>query len=80
MGVLHIRIAFDQVDELTETCVSLYDLNGRLIKTYAQTSADEIRWDMSEIGLSSGIYMYQVRIKTTTSDYVSRAGKIIICK
>lgn len=77
-GVLHIRIAFDQEDELLESVVNIYDLSGRLISTYKQNDANEIIWNVSDMHVTPGIYMYQVKIKTTTSDYVSKAGKIII--
>lgn len=76
--VLHIRIDFDQVDEVKEATIYLYDLNGRLIKAHTQVSTDEILWNMNEINVLPGIYVYQINIKTSTSDYVSKAGKIIV--
>jgi len=30
------------------------------------------------MNVAPGIYVYQVNIKTTTSNYVSKAGKIIV--
>lgn len=78
-GILHFQIEYDQPNEVVQTEICMFDLNGRLIKEYSQIGANGIQWDMSEIAAQPGIYMYQVKIKTTTSDYVSKAGKIIIC-
>ena len=79
-GLLNFRIEYDQPDELVQTEIYIYDLSGRLIKTHHQYGVENIQWNMSEMNISPGIYIYQVRIKTATSDFVSRAGKIIVCK
>jgi hypothetical protein len=77
-GVMNIKINYDQPDELIETAIYLYDISGKLVYTTSQKGAEGIRWNMSDINIASGIYLYQVNIKTTTSNYVSKAGKIII--
>lgn len=77
-GVMNIKINYDQPDELIETAIYLYDISGKLVYTTSQKGAEGIKWDMSHINIESGIYLYQVNIKTTTSNYVSKAGKIII--
>ena len=77
-GVLNIQIAFNQPDEIIDATIYLYDLSGQLVYTYQQTGAETINWNMGNINTGAGIYVYQVKIKTTTSNYVSKAGKIII--
>ena len=77
-GVLHFQIEYDQPNEVIQTEIYMFDLSGRLIKEHRQIGTTGIRWDMSEIAAQPGVYIYQVKIKTTTSDYVSKAGKIII--
>ena len=77
-GVLNIQIAFNQPDEIVDATVYLYDLSGQLVYTYQQRGTETINWNMSNINTGAGIYVYQVKIKTTTSNYVSKAGKIII--
>lgn len=77
---LIFHIDHDQPDEIIETTINLYDLSGRMIHTHAQRGVDGIRWNISELGINGGIYVYQVNIKTTTSNYVSKAGKIIVSK
>lgn len=77
-GVLNIQIEFNQPDEIIDATIYLYDLSGKLVYTYQQRGAEMVNWNMSNINAEAGIYVYQVKIKTTTSNYVSKAGKIII--
>jgi hypothetical protein len=77
-GVLNIQIEFNQPDEIIDATIYLYDLSGKLVYTYQQRGAEMVNWNMSDINAGAGIYVYQVKIKTTTSNYVSKAGKIII--
>ena len=77
---LNIRIEFDQPDEVIQTTIYLYDLSGRLIKEHQQKGTTGIQWNLSEMNVRPGIYVYNVKIKSTTSNYVSKAGKIIICE
>ena len=81
---VNLRIEFDQPDEIIQTTVHLYDLNGHLITTRTQKGTEGIAWNLSELGVGPGIYVYQVQInrQTTTgeatSSFVSKAGKIIV--
>jgi hypothetical protein len=79
-GVVNVEILFDQQDEVLETTVYLYDIGGKLMHTHTQNNIDGIRWDMGHLSVNPGIYVYQVKIKTATSDWVSKAGKIIVTK
>jgi hypothetical protein len=79
-GVVNVEILFDQQDEVLETMVYLYDISGKLMHTHTQNNIDGIRWDMGHLSVNPGIYIYQVKIKTSTSDWVSKAGKIIVTK
>lgn len=75
---LNIRIEYDRPDDIIDTRIYLYDLNGRLIHTHEQIGTEGITWNIGDMGLNTGIYVYQVSIKTKTSNYVSKAGKIIV--
>jgi len=79
-GVLYFHLEYDQPDEAIQTEICMYDMSGRLLKEYQQKGTDGIQWNMSEVNVSPGIYIYQVKIKTPTSEFVSKAGKIIICE
>lgn len=75
---VNIRIEYDQPDEIIQTTIYLYDFSGKRILTHEQKGTEGIAWNISELGLSSGVYVYQVNVKTTTSNHVSKAGKIIV--
>ena len=76
--VMHIDIQYDQPDEIVETTVYLYNVNGQLVHAQHQKGTQGVHWNMSEITPSPGIYVYQVKIKTTSSNFVSKAGKVIV--
>ena len=77
---LMFQIEHDQPNEIIETTIHLYDLSGRHIHTHLQKGVKGIQWNIGELGINSGIYVYQVNIKTNTSNFVSKAGKIIVSK
>ena len=77
---LTIQIEYDQPDEVIQTTIYLYDISGKLVLKHEQKGTQGIKWNMSSLSIDSGIYVYQVNIKTQTSNYVSKAGKIIVTK
>ena len=77
---LNIQIEYDQPDEIIQTTIYLYDISGKLVMTHEQKGTQGIRWNLSNLNVGAGIYVYQVNIKTTTSNMVSKAGKIIVTK
>jgi hypothetical protein len=79
-GVMNVHIQYDQPDEIVETVVCLYDISGQLMHMHTQKGTDGIMWNMNELATHPGVYLYQVKIKTTTSNHVSKAGKIIVTK
>lgn len=77
-GVLNVKIEYNQPNEIISTLINLYDLSGRLIYQMQGSGTENIQWNLGEVNMESGIYVYQVNIKTPTSNYVSKAGKLII--
>ena len=77
-GTLNIEINHDRPDDIVEYTVYLYDISGKMVYAHTQTNNNTIQWNMGDINTSSGIYVYQVNIKTQTSNFISKAGKIII--
>ena len=75
---MNVHIQYDQPDEVIQTTIYLYDISGKLVLKHEQKGTQGIRWNMSNLNVGAGIYVYQVNIKTQTSNYVSKAGKIII--
>lgn len=77
-NILYIDIAHDQPNETIETLVYLYNVSGELVHIHKQIGTETISLNIGEISLTSGIYIYQVNIKTASSKYSSHVGKIII--
>lgn len=77
-GVLNILIEHDRPNEIIESTVDLYNLSGQIVHTYTQKGNNLIQWNLSDMNTPAGIYVYQVKIKTTTSNFTSKAGKVII--
>lgn len=77
-GVLNFQIEYDQPNEVIQTEICLYDVSGALLKEHHQKGTENVQLNLSEINVSPGIYIYQIKIKTPTSEFVSKVGKIII--
>lgn len=77
-GTVHLIIEHDKPDAVLQTLVTLYNMQGQVVRTYSQTGAQEIVWNMAEQALPVGLYFYRVQLKTDTSKYVSKTGKLII--
>lgn len=75
---LCITIQHDRPDAIHYLEIEFYDLNGKKQYTYSQQGAEQVRIPVSGCHLSSGMYIYRVKIKTATSEYVSQNGKLII--
>jgi hypothetical protein len=76
--VLNILIEHDRPDEIVESTIYLYNLNGQMVHAQTQKGNNLIQWNLGEINTPAGIYVYQAKIKTTTSNFTSKAGKVII--
>ena len=77
-GILNIIINHDRPDDIAESTIYLYDISGKIMHVHTQRGNAPIQWNISELNTPAGIYIYQVNIKTVTSNYVSKAGKLII--
>ena len=79
-GIVNLVVNYDQPDALLETELCLYNMSGQLIWTRKQNNPDQVSIDLSQLSLSAGVYIYNVRIKSATSGYSTAAGKIIVTK
>ena len=77
-GTVHIDVSHDRPDAVLFTQVDIYDLSGRRVVSHTQQGADRINLSMSQCNISAGMYVYQVRIRTERSEYVSKTGKLIV--
>ena len=57
---------------------SLYQ--GQIVWQHSQDDAKAIEWNIGELGITSGIYVYRLQMKTATTSVVSQTGKIIVTK
>ncbi len=77
-GVVKMIVLYDQPDELIETDLYLYNLNGQMIYSHHQDNPDDVSIDISQLGVHPGVYMYNIRIKSASSKYSMMSGKIIV--
>jgi hypothetical protein len=76
-----IIVRHDRPETILSTSVEIFDLSGRLIWSFSQSSADNIVWNIiANDGrkVKAGVYLYRVNIKTSDSDISSKTNKMII--
>lgn len=74
-------ITHDRPETVLSTVVEIFDLTGRKIWSFSQSSTDKIRWDLTGqdgLKVNTGMYLYRISIKTKNSDLTSKSNKIII--
>ena len=79
-GVLNLLVNYDQPDELINTEIYLYNMNGQMIYTHKQENPDQVAINLAQMGLHPGVYFYTVKIKSESSKYSTTSGKIIVTK
>lgn len=79
-GVLNLVVNYDQPDELLQTEVYLYNTSGQMIWSHTQQNPDRVQINLADLGLTAGVYVYSVRIKSASSGYSASSGKIIVTK
>ena len=79
-GVLNLVVNYDQPDELLQTEVYLYNTSGQMIWSHTQQNPDRVQINLADLGLTAGVYVYSVRIKSASSGYSVSSGKIIVTK
>ena len=77
-GVLNIVVNYDQPDELLQTELYLFNINGQMVYSAVQDNPDEVLININNLGLQPGVYVYNVKIKSASSRYSSTAGKVIV--
>ncbi len=76
-----IKVVHDRPETILNTTVEIFDLAGRKIWSFSQSSANNISWNLTGSDgnrVKPGIYLYRVNIKTTNSDVTSKTNKILI--
>ena len=79
--ITYIVVNHDRPETVLSTKVEVFDLSGRKIWSFSQSSADNISWDLIANNgkrVKAGMYLYRVSIKTTDSDFSSKTNKMLI--
>ena len=77
----NIIVNHDRPETILKTTVEIFDLSGRKIWSFTQSSADNISWNLITSDgnkVKTGIYLYKVSIKTSDSDVTSKTNKMLI--
>jgi len=75
------RVIHDRPETILNTTVDVFDIVGKKIWSFEESSADDISWDLSAmpgVKIKSGVYLYRVSIKTANSEFYSKTNKMII--
>ena len=81
-------ISHDRAESNMDVVIELYDTSGRLIWRHAENGVPAsgtytVKWDLTVDGgrpLSTGLYLYRVRIAAGGSSYASKTQKLIVIK
>ena len=81
-------ISHDRAESNMDVLIELYDTSGRLIWRHAENGVPTsetytVKWDLTVDGgrpLSTGVYLYRVKIATEGSSYASKTRKLIVIK
>ncbi|MFV0392134.1 MAG: type IX secretion system sortase PorU [Paludibacteraceae bacterium] len=74
-------VEHNRPEVVLETKIDIYDLTGRMIFSKEQSNADSLMWDLRDSNgnkVRTGLYMYNVSVKTSNSEYTSKGNKIIV--
>lgn len=77
----NIVVKHDRPETVLNTTIEIFDITGRKIWTFSQSSADNISWDLiTNDGhkAKTGVYLYRVSVKTVNSDITSKTNKMLI--
>ena len=76
-----IIVKNDRPETILRTTVEIFDISGRKIWSFSQSSADNITWNLianNGVRVKTGVYLYRVSIKTSNSDTTSKTNKMIV--
>ncbi len=77
-GTINFVIQHDKPDDRLEAHYMLFDLSGRKVWEHTQEGGDRVTLNVSELGVHTGLYLYRVELKTPTTNYTSKTGKIMV--
>jgi len=80
------RIVSDRINSAMDVVIDVFDISGRHLWSHAETGVYDsnailVDWDLSMSGggrLSTGVYLYRVRVRADGSSYATKAKKLVI--
>ena len=79
-GVVTIKLDYDRPDDLVQTDIYIYNTSGQMVWHHTQPDAKAIEWNIGEMGIPAGVYVYHMKMQTATTSAVSQNGKLIVTK
>lgn len=77
-GTLTVLVDHDHLTDPTELCLTFYDLQGHIVYRHTEYNTPTFSLDLGATPLSNGLYVYQLQIRTNTSSYSTKRGKLIV--
>ena len=74
-------VEHDRPETVLNATVDIYDLSGRLVWSFKQSTLDEISWDMNDMygqRLKTGVYLYRISILSNSDQVFSKINKLMI--
>ncbi|MDO9634676.1 MAG: type IX secretion system sortase PorU [Paludibacter sp.] len=74
-------VEHDRPETVLNATVDIYDLSGRLIWSFKQSTLDEITWNVNDAygqKLQSGVYLYRISIQSNSNQVYSKINKLIL--
>ena len=79
-SIVNVIVNYDQPDELLQTELYLFNMSGQMVWSHTQENPDQVAINLPSIGLHAGVYVYTIKIKSASSRYSTKSGKIIVTK
>jgi len=80
-SVTNIVVKHDRPEKILNSTVEIFDLAGRIIWTFSQSTADNIVWDLTTNDgrkVNKGVYIYRVNITTDNNEQFSKTNKMMV--
>ncbi|MEA4935986.1 MAG: type IX secretion system sortase PorU [Paludibacter sp.] len=74
-------VEHDRPETVLNATVDVFDVSGRRVWSFTQSTLDEITWDMNDLygqRLKTGVYLYRVSILSNSNQVFSKINKLMI--
>lgn len=74
-------VEHDRPETVLQTTVDIFDMSGRKVWSFTQSTLDEITWHIEDGAgqrLQTGVYLYRISIKSNSNDIYSKINKMML--